>query len=143
MNHVVQSGRLTRDPEIRYTKGEKPQPIARYSLAVPRRFKKEGQPTSDFVSVVAFSKEAEFCEKYLKKGMLIGIRGRIQTSSYTDKDSKKRYVTDIIAEEQEFLESKRIYEARKEAQKKDDKSEMKDKHGYVSIDQFDDDDLPF
>ena len=103
MNKVILMGRLTRDVETRYS-GETA--IARYSLAVDRKYKKEGEATADFINCVAFGKSGEFAEKYLKKGMKIAVTGRIQTGSYTDKDGKKVYTTDIVVEEHEFCESK-------------------------------------
>ena len=107
MNKVILMGRLTRDPEIRYSQGENNLAIARYTLAVDRRFqRKESDQTADFISCVAFGKQAEFAEKYLKQGIKIAITGRIQTGSYTNKDGVKVYTTDIVVEEQEFAESK-------------------------------------
>lgn len=109
MNKVILMGRLTRDPEVRYTQGEQPMAIARYSLAVDRRFARnnqEGQQTADFISCVAFGKNGEFAEKYLHKGTKIVVEGRIQTGSYTNKDGVKVYTTDIVVESQEFAESK-------------------------------------
>ena len=99
-------GRLTRDPEVRYTQGDNAMAIARYSLAVDRRFKRDGEPDADFINCVAFGKAGEFAEKYLKKGTKIAVVGRIQTGSYTNKDGQKVYTTDIVVEEQEFVESK-------------------------------------
>lgn len=99
-------GRLTGDPEVRYSQGENATCIARYRLAVNRRFKREGEQEADFISCVAFGKNGEFAEKYLSKGMKIAVSGRIQTGSYTNQDGVKVYTTDIIAEEQEFAESK-------------------------------------
>lgn len=106
MNKVILIGRLTKDPEVRYTQGAEPMAIARYTLAVDRRGKKEGEQTADFVSCVAFRKDGEFAEKYLKKGMKMAVVGRIQTGSYTGRDSQKVYTTEIVVEEQEFSESK-------------------------------------
>lgn len=104
MNKVILMGRLTRDPEVRYS-GE--MAIARYSLAVDRRFKREGdEQTADFINCVAFGKSGEFAEKYLKKGTKIAVVGRIQTGSFTNKDGQKIYTTDVVVEEQEFAESK-------------------------------------
>lgn len=102
-------GRLTRDPEVRYAQGETPTAIARYTLAVDRRFARKDDPdaqTADFISCVAFGKSGEFAEKYFKKGTKIAVTGRIQTGSYTNKDGVKVYTTDIVVEEQEFAESK-------------------------------------
>lgn len=106
MNKTILIGRLTRDTEARWTQGENAMCIARYTLAVDRRVKKEGEATADFINCVAFGKSAEFAEKYFKKGMKVAIAGRIQTGSYTDKDGKKIYTTDIVVEAQEFCESK-------------------------------------
>lgn len=109
MNKVILMGRLTRDPEVRYSNGEQPMAIARYSLAVDRRGVKngnEGQPSADFISCVAFGHNGEFAEKYLRKGTKIMIEGRIQTGSYTNKDGVKVYTTDIVVEHHEFCESK-------------------------------------
>ena len=107
MNKVVLMGRLTRDPEVRYTTGEKPTAIARYTLAVDRRFKKEGQQNADFITCVAFGRDGEFAEKYLKQGTKVCISGRIQTGSYTNRDGHKVYTTDIVVEEHDFAESKK------------------------------------
>ena len=106
MNKVILMGRLTRDPEVRYTQGDNAMAIARYSLAVDRRFKRDGEPDADFINCVAFGKSGEFAEKYLKKGTKIAVVGRIQTGSYTNKDGQKVYTTDVVVEEQEFAENK-------------------------------------
>ena len=106
MNKVQLVGRLTRDPEIRYSQGENATATARFSVAVNRRFKNsEGNYDADFINCVAFGKSAEFIEKYFKKGMAIGLTGRIQTGSYTNKDGQKVYTTDVVVEETEFVES--------------------------------------
>ena len=100
-------GRLTREPEIRHTEGERSTTIARYTLAVDRRYRKEGQEqTADFISCVTFGKGAEFAEKYLRRGTKIAVTGRIQTGSYTNRDGQKVYTTEVVVEEQEFAESK-------------------------------------
>lgn len=104
MNNVSLVGRLTRDPEIRYTDGGLS--IARFSLAVDRRFKTEGQPQADFPNCVAFGKTAEFIEKYFSKGQKMGLVGRIQTGSYAKDDGTTVYTTDVVAENVEFVESK-------------------------------------
>ena len=106
MNKVVLMGRLTRDPEVRYTQGENALAIARYTLAVDRRFKRDGEPSADFINCVEFGKSAEFAEKYFRQGMRVTISGRIQTGSYTNKDGVKVYTTEVVIEEQEFAESK-------------------------------------
>lgn len=120
MNKVVLMGRLTRDPEIRYSAGDNPTCIAKYSLAVNRRFKKD---EADFINCVAFGKQGEFAEKYLKQGTKIVISGRIQTGSYTNRDGNKVYTTDIIIEEQDFAESKATPQAEP---KKDDFMDVPD-----------------
>ena len=106
MNKVILMGRLTRDPEIRYSQGENALAIARFTLAVERRIKREGEATADFISCIAFGKQAEFIEKYLHQGTKIVIEGRIQTGNYTNKEGQKVYTTDIIVEGCEFAESK-------------------------------------
>ncbi len=106
MNKVILMGRLTRDPEVKYTQGENAMAIARYTLAVDRRFKRDGEAAADFISCVAFGRQAEFAEKYLRQGIRIVVTGRIQTGSYTNRDGNKVYTTDVVVEEQEFAESK-------------------------------------
>ena len=106
MNKVILMGRLTRDPEVKYTQGENTMAIARYTLAVDRRFKRDGEAAADFISCVAFGRQAEFAEKYLRQGIRIVVTGRIQTGSYTNRDGNKVYTTDVVVEEQEFAESK-------------------------------------
>lgn len=106
MNKVILIGRLTRDPDVRYAQNENSTAVARYSLAVDRRFKRDGEQSADFISCVAFGKLGEFAEKYLRKGIKIAIVGRIQTGSYTNRDGQKVYTTDVVVEEQEFCESK-------------------------------------
>lgn len=106
MNKVVLMGRLTRDPEVRYSQGENSLAIARYSLAVDRRFKRDGEQTADFINCVVFGKSAEFTEKYFRQGMRVTICGRIQTGSYTNKDGIKVYTTEVVVEEQEFADGK-------------------------------------
>ena len=99
-------GRLTRDPDVKYTAGDNPMAIARYTLAVDRRFKRENEATTDFISCVAFGKAAEFSEKYFRQGIRIVVSGRIQTGSYTNKDGNKVFTTNVVIEEQEFAQSK-------------------------------------
>ena len=106
MNKVVLVGRLTRDPEVRYSQGDSATAVARYTLAVDRRFRRDGEPTADFIPCVIFGRSAEFAEKYFHQGMRVSISGRIQTGSYTNKDGVKVYTTEVIVEEQEFAESK-------------------------------------
>ena len=106
MNKVILMGRLTRDPEVRYSAGESGTAIARYTLAVDRRFKREGEATADFISCVSFGRTAEFAEKYFRQGLKIIVSGRIQTGSYTNRDGQKVYTTEVVVEEQEFAEGK-------------------------------------
>ena len=106
MNKVTLIGRVVRDAEIRYSQGANTTCIARYTLAVDRKFKQEGQPTADFINCIAFGKLGEFAEKYLHKGTKIAVTGRIQTGSYKNKDGNTVYTTDVVVEEQEFCESK-------------------------------------
>lgn len=106
MNKVILMGRLTRDPEVRHSTGDNAMAIARYTLAVDRRVKREGEQSADFINCVAFGKSGEFAEKYLRQGTKVVVSGRIQTGSYTNKEGQKVYTTDIMVEEQEFAESK-------------------------------------
>lgn len=106
MNKVIMIGRLTKDPDVRYSAGENTTAVARYSLAVDRKYKKDGEANADFINCIAFGKNGEFAEKYLHKGTKIAVVGRIQTGSYTNKDGNKVYTTDVVVEEQEFCESK-------------------------------------
>lgn len=132
MNKVILMGRLTRDPDIRYSQGENATAVARYALAVNRSFKREGEPDADFINCVAFGRAAEFAEKYFKKGSRILISGRIQTGSYTDRDGRKAYTTDVIIETQEFTESKQ-----------QEKREETSPDGFMNIPDGIDEQLPF
>lgn len=116
MNKVILMGRLTRAPEVRYSQGENSTAVARYTLAVDRRYRKEGEEkTADFINCVTFGRNAEVTEKYFRKGVKIAITGRIQTGSYTNKEGQKVYTTDVIVEEQEFAESKASRERNEKA----------------------------
>lgn len=137
MNKVIVMGRLTKDPDVKYSQGNEPIAVARYSLAVNRRFKKQGEQEADFINCVAFGKAAEFVEKFLKKGMQISIVGRIQTGSYTDKDGKKIYTTDVVVEEHYFTESK------KDSQTSSNTSSDSTEAFYPVDENVDDADLPF
>lgn len=106
MNKVILMGRLVRDPEVRYSQGENSMAIARFTLAVDRKFKKQGEADADFISCIAFGKSAEHAEKYYKQGIKLAVTGRIQTGSYTNKEGQKVYTTDVVIEESEFAESK-------------------------------------
>ena len=134
MNKWIGIGRLVADPEVRYSVGENATCIARYRLAVNRKFKKEGEQEADFISCVAFGKNGEFAEKYLRKGMKIAVEGRIQTGSY-EKDGVKHYTTDIVVEAHDFCESKGTGEALASTQTSSD--------GFMEIPDGVEDDLPF
>ena len=138
MNKVILMGRIVRDPDVRYSQGANATAVARYTLAVDRKFKQEGQPNADFINCIAFGKLGEFAEKYLHKGVKIAVTGRIQTGSYTNKDGQKVYTTDVVVEEQEFCESK----ASQQSQNNDRPQPTSD--GFMSIpDNLEDDGLPF
>jgi single-strand DNA-binding protein len=112
MNSVILMGRLTRDPEIRYSAGENATAVAHYRLAVDRRFKRDGQPDADFFDCVAFGRQAEFAEKYLHQGTKMVVQGRLQNDNYTDKDGRMVYRNQIVIENQEFAESKAVSDQR-------------------------------
>ena len=133
MNIVVLTGRLTKDAEVKYTQGNEPLAIARFTLAVDRRTKKDGEQSADFISCVAFGKRAEFLEKYGKKGTKFNVEGSIQTGSYTNKDGNKVYTTDVIVNNIEFGESKSAG-GTQETQSTD---------GFVNIPDGIDEELPF
>lgn len=137
MNSVQLTGRLTRDPEVRYTDGGST--IARFTLAVNRRFKSESGPDADFISCVAFGKTAEFIEKYFTKGRKMDLNGRIQTGSYTNKDGQKVYTTDIVVENVEFGESKNAQGNNSNSSY--DSSGVDD--GFMNIPEGIDEELPF
>lgn len=107
MNIVVLMGRLTRDPEVRYSQGAEAKAVARYSLAVNRSYKREGEPDADFINVVAFGKGGEFAGKYFKKGQLVAVEGELRISQYTDKDGNKRWSTDVVVNRQHFAGGKK------------------------------------
>ena len=111
MNRVILMGRLTRDPEVRYTQGERSMAVARYTLAVDRRGRRNqdgNEQTADFINIVAFDRAGEFAEKYFRQGMRVLVSGRIQTGSYTNKEGQRVYTTDIIVDDQEFADSKKL-----------------------------------
>ncbi len=145
MNKVILMGRLTRDPEVRYSQSANPMAIARYSLAVNRRFKREGEPDADFINCVAFGKTGEFVEKYLKKGQLINVIGSLRTGSYDDKDGKKVYTTDVVVEEHFFAESKKASDDYSQAPSRPAKTTKptNDVPDDFNVTQPVDDDLPF
>ena len=140
MNKVILMGRLTRDPEVRYSQGENATAIARYTIAVDRRYKKEGDASADFIGCVAFGKLGEFAEKYLRKGTKVVVTGRIQTGSYTNKDGQKVYTTDVVVEENEFAESKRSDD---NAPASSAPASMPEGNGFMNIPDGIDEELPF
>lgn len=136
MNHTYYIGRLTADPEVRYAKDLC---VARYTLAVDRKYKKDGEPSADFIRCVAFGKNGEFAEKYLKKGTKIAVTGRTQTGSYKDKDGKTVYTNDNVVEEHEFCESKGNGQSKPKPKEEDNGMD-----GFMDIpDGIDDAELPF
>lgn len=147
MNKVILMGRLVRDPEIRYSQGENSTAVAKYTLAVDRRIKKEGEQKADFISCIAFGKAGEFAEKYLRKGIKIMISGRIQTGNYTNKEGKKVYTTDVVVEEQEFAESKNAnrnqYSNQDSRETKSSSSMNTSSDGFMSIPDYEMEGLPF
>lgn len=140
MNKVILIGRLVREPEVRYSQGNNPTAVAKYSLAVPRKFKRENEQDCDFINCVAFGKLGEFTEKYLHKGIKIAVVGRIQTGSYTNKDGVKVYTTDVIVEEQEFCESKN---ASQQSESRPQPMPQTDSDGFMNIPDGIDEELPF
>lgn len=106
MNKVILMGRLTKDPEVRYTQGGEPKAIAKYTLAVSKRFKKAGEPDADFIGCVAFGKSGEFVEKYFRKGQMVSVIGKLQVRSWDDQNGQKRWSTEVVVEEQYFAENK-------------------------------------
>lgn len=136
MNKVILIGRCTRDPEVRYSQGENATVVARYTLAVDRQFKRDGDQSADFINCIAFGKRGEFAEKYLRKGTKIAVVGRIQTGSYTNKDGQKVYTTDVIVDEHEFVESKA-------SQQNGGDSAPVSSDGFMSIPDGVDAELPF
>lgn len=139
MNKVILMGRLTRSPEVRYSQGAEPVAVARYTLAVNRRFKRKDEPEADFIPCVAFGKSGEFAEKYFRKGQLVAVTERLQVRSWEDNEGKKRWTTEVIVEEQYFAESKKNSNA---AAPKEGGQAPAD--GIYPIDEsVEDDDLPF
>ncbi|MCR5024175.1 MAG: single-stranded DNA-binding protein [Lachnospiraceae bacterium] len=149
MNVVVLVGRLTRDPDIRQSQGDTPTVVARYTLAVDRRFNRNGNAdqTADFISMVSFGRTAEFIEKYVHKGTKLVVRGRIQTGSYTNKDGQKVYTTDVVGEDVEFAESKKAaegYDGGNYGSSSGDSSSMNDvDDGFINVPDGINEELPF
>ena len=144
MNRVILMGRLTRDPEVRYSQGDNTTAVARYTVAVDRRFKRDGEPTADFIPCVVFGRSAEFAEKYFRQGMRVSVSGRIQTGSYTNKDGVRVYTTDVVVEEQEFAESKAASASNSGYQASPSPSPSADiGDGFMNIPDGIDEELPF
>lgn len=147
MNKVVLMGRLTRDPEVRYSSGENALAIARYTLAVDRRFHKDNEASADFIGCVAFGKGGEFAEKYLRQGTKIVVTGRIQTGSYTNREGQKVYTTEIVVEDQEFAESKAASQNNSQtgagSRQQPPPPMPTDKDGFMQIPDGIDEELPF
>ncbi|MBO4904361.1 MAG: single-stranded DNA-binding protein [Lachnospiraceae bacterium] len=149
MNKVILVGRLTRDPDVRYSSGDNAMAIARYTLAVDRRGRRDSagsdQPTADFIGIVAFGRDGEFAEKYLRKGSRILVEGRIQTGSYTNKEGQKVYTTDVVVERHEFVDSKSSSggsgDSYVPAQGQDNQADSGD--GFMNIPDGIDEELPF
>jgi single stranded DNA-binding protein (ssb) len=146
VNKVILMGRLARNPDVRYSQGQTPTAVARFSLAVNRRFKREGEPDADFITCVAFGKSGEFVERYFKKGQMVSVVGRLQVRSWDGKDGKKQWTTEVIVEENYFAESKTAFEGR-EGKPANMASEPKDPNtpeGFYPMDEsVEDEDLPF
>lgn len=136
-------GRLTKDPDVRYSQGEKTTAVARYALAVDRKFKRDGEASADFINCIAFGKNGEFAEKYLRKGTKIVVVGRIQTGSYTNKDGQKVYTTDVVVEEHEFAESKKVSSENSGNTNNLSNSFQTDKDGFMNIPDGIDEEIPF
>ena len=134
-------GRIVRNPELIYSQGGNASAVAKYSLAVERKFKQDGQPSADFINCISFGKTAEFAEKYLKQGTKIAVTGRIQTGSYTNKDGVKVYTTDVVVEEHEFCESKNA--SQENAQKPPQPSPNNLLDGFMDIPDNIAEELPF
>lgn len=139
MNKIILLGRLTRDPEIRYSQGENSMAIAKFSLAVNRRYKREGEPEADFFNCTAFGKQAEFVEKYLKQATKIMLCGRVQNDNYTNKEGQKVYSVQIMVEELEFAESKGTSDTGTQQQA----TPQADNNGFMTIPEGLEEELPF
>lgn len=148
MNKVILMGRLTRDPEVRYSQGENATAVARYTLAVDRRMSRSNQngdqQTADFIQCVAFGRSGEFAEKYFRKGLKVVVTGRIQTGSYTNKDGQRVYTTDVVVEDQEFAESKAASQQNGGGYAPADRPSPSDAgDGFMNIPEGIDEELPF
>lgn len=137
MNKVILMGRLVRDPEVRYSQGENAMTMARYTLAVDRKFKRDNEPNADFINCIAFGKNGEFVEKYLHKGIKILVEGRWQSGSYTNRDGQKVYTNDCVVESCEFAESKNASQSERPQQANNSDGE------WMNIPDGIDEELPF
>ena len=143
MNKVILMGRLTRDPEVRYSQGATPTAVARFSVAVDRRFKRDGEPDADFFNCTCFGKQGEFVEKYLHKGTKVVLSGRIQNDNYTNRDGQKVTAVQIIAEEIEFAESKNASSGRSESSEPQGRPSNPVSDGFMNLPDNMDEELPF
>lgn len=148
MNKVILMGRLVKDPEVRYSQSAEPVAVCKYTLAVNRRFKRDGEPDADFINCIAFGKTGEFAEKYFKKGQLVSVVGSIRVSSWDNADGVKQWRTEVVLEDQYFAESKASFEASRgrtsESTAPKQSYKPKEPSGFTAIDEsVDDDDLPF
>lgn len=138
MNKVILMGRLVRDVDVRYSQGENPMAIARYTLAVDRKFKRDGEPNADFINCIAFGKNGEFAEKYLHKGIKILVEGRWQSGNYTNREGQKVYTNDCVVESCEFAESKNASQS-----ERPQSAPQTDSDGFMRIPDGIDEELPF
>lgn len=145
MNKVILLGRLARDPETRYGGANDSMAVCRYTLAVDKKFKKDGEAIADFINCISFGKSAEFAEKYFTKGLRVAVSGRIQTGSYTNRDGQKVYTTDVVVEEHEIAQSRSEASNQQESNRQPEISPYgKDKdNGFMNIPDGIDDELPF
>ena len=153
MNKVILMGRLTRDPEVRYSTGNDQMCICRYALAVNRSYKREGEPDADFINITAFGKRGEFASRYFRKGMMVAVVGELRISSYDDRDGNKRWSTDVVVSEQHFAESKASSSANGDADRSRDFAPRQQRQynapapqandGFAPLDDDIDEDLPF
>lgn len=145
MNKVILLGRLVREPETRYSGANDSMAVCRYTLAVDKKFKKDGEATADFINCISFGKSAEFAEKYFTKGLRVAVSGRIQTGSYTNRDGQKVYTTDVVVEEHEIAQSRSEASNQQDSNRQPEISPYgKDKdNGFMNIPDGIDDELPF
>ena len=143
MNKVILCGRLTRDPEMRYSQGDRQTCLARYTLAVDRKFKRDGEPSADFINCVAFGKLGEFAEKYFQKGTKIFVSGRLQGNNYKNRDGQSIYSLQLMVEEQEFAESKSQSQQNQAQQSVPKNVPAPNVEGFMNVPDSMEDELPF